>query len=63
MPDKMCHVQRLFRKTRYSHISETREAGEGKCTDTLQHVVLQYDTKVVGSGEKRNAGLCEEGEK
>lgn len=40
-----------FWTTIYSHIFEPREAGEGKRTDALQHVVLRYDARVRGSTE------------
>lgn len=40
-----------FWTTVYSHIGEPRVAGEGKRTDTLQHVVLRYDATVRVSTE------------
>lgn len=45
-----------FYRTVYSHVTEPREAGEGKRTDALQLVVLRYEAKVVEKRGRRFEG-------
>lgn len=53
MLDKTCFMQSAaFTNSVYSHFSEAREAGEGKRTDALQHVVLWYGAEI-GSNSKK----------